>query len=233
MNTSIPIWDFWQDGAQAPAYNMAIDEALLLSSADRDRPLLRFYRWSEPAVTIGYIQARAQAPTGFPVVRRPTGGGIVYHDHDFTYSVVVPATHWLNNVDRVHSYGAINTAVQVALEQLQLHADLAENEISRAVDRRSMVCFTHPTRYDIVADGRKIAGSAQRRSRAGILHQGSLHFGGPLPWPRPQLALALEHAFEQHLQIGLAAFTPGPELLELAATLERDRYCTDAWNHQR
>ena len=97
-------WDVWIDGAHDPALNMAADEALLLSAPWRGRPLLRFYEWDRPAVSIGYVQTIAAAPEGYAAVRRPTGGGVVYHDFDFTYTVMFPAGHWLCDVDRVASY---------------------------------------------------------------------------------------------------------------------------------
>ena len=84
-------WDFWIDGAHDPAFNMAADEALMLSAPLRGRPLLRFYEWDRPAVSIGYVQTIAAAPEGYAAVRRPTGGGVVYHDYDFTYETIMPS----------------------------------------------------------------------------------------------------------------------------------------------
>ena len=70
------IWHLWQDGAHEPAFNMAMDEALLQAVRRRGQPLLRFYGWATPAVTIGYVQRYSAAPGGVAVVRRPTGGGV-------------------------------------------------------------------------------------------------------------------------------------------------------------
>ena len=226
-------WDFWQDASRSPAANMAIDEALLLTSAERGRPMLRFYRWDRLAVSIGYVQKAAAAPEGYAVVRRPTGGGIVYHDHDFTYTVILPAGHWLTQVDRVASYGAINHAVKCGLEHLRLTASLSDLEISTTVDRGSMVCFQHPTKYDILANGEKISGSAQRRTRDGILHQGSIHFGGPLPCDWTAMAASLKAAFIENLKAQFSDFTPPPSLLDTAVQLEKERYACDEWNQRR
>jgi lipoate-protein ligase A len=226
-------WDLWQDGAHEPALNMALDEALLLTAAARRRPLLRFYAWDRPAVTLGYVQRHDAAPPGFAVVRRLTGGGVVYHDHDFTYTVVVPEGHWLTGLDRLHSYRWINRSVQAGLERCRLSASLAAAEIPHQVDRLTMVCFQNPTRYDVLMDGRKIAGSAQRRTREGLLHQGSLHFGAPLPLPCVRLAEALSEGFRATLNLGFDPFIPAAATLALARQLVSEKYGTDAWNRRR
>jgi lipoate-protein ligase A len=226
-------WDLWQDRAHEPALNMALDEALLLTAAARARPLLRFYAWGCQAVTIGYVQRHAAAPAGFAVIRRLTGGGVVYHDHDFTYTVVVPEGHWLTGLDRLHSYRWINRSVQAGLERCRLRAELAADEIPHQVDRLTMVCFQNPTRYDVLLAGRKVAGSAQRRTRAGLLHQGSLHFGAPLPLPRPRLAEALIEGFRVTLNLDFEPFTPNAKTLALAQQLATEKYGSDAWNQRR
>jgi len=226
-------WDLWQDGAHEPALNMALDEALLLTAAGRGRPLLRFYGWDRPAVTIGYVQRHDAAPAGYAVVRRPTGGGVVYHDHDLTYTVAVPEGHWLTGLDRMRSYRSINRSVQAGLARCRLTASLAAAEVPHHVDRMTMVCFQNPTRYDVLLAGRKVAGSAQRRTSEGLLHQGSLHFGGPLPVPRQHLVEALLEGFVEGLGIDLVPFAPNPELLALAQRLAAEKYGTDAWNRRR
>ncbi len=212
---------------------MAADEILLETSGSRARPLLRFYEWDCKAVSLGYVQSLAAAPPGYAVVRRPTGGGVVYHDFDFTYTVIFPTGHWLTGLDRRLSYDWLNRSVQAALLQLDLPAHLAEQEIAPGVDRTSMVCFSHPTRYDILLEQRKIAGSAQRRTKDGILHQGSLHFGGPLPVPRSVLAAHLLHGFAEIMQVASTPFVPTAELLQAIAERSERKYSTSAWNARR
>ena len=134
-------WHLWLDGAHDPAYNMAADEVLLATAASRGRPLLRVYGWDRLAVSIGYIQRRDAAPAGFAVVRRPTGGGVVYHDYDYTYTVVLPPGHWLAGLDRVKSYDWINRSVQAGLTALAVSAELADQVIPHNIDRLSMICF--------------------------------------------------------------------------------------------
>jgi lipoate-protein ligase A len=234
MTATSETWSLWLDGCRSAAMNMAIDEALLLTSPLRRTPVIRFYSWDVPeTVSIGYVQKAEAVPMGRPFVRRPTGGGIVYHDHDFTYSVAVPAEHWLTGLDRTMSYDWINRSVQNGLHRLQLLADLADQEIAGHVDRSSMVCFTNPTKYDLLMGEKKIAGSAQRRTRDGILHQGSLHFGGPLPIGRDQLAEALVSGFVATMNLQCDPFEPDEELLVLADQLARDKYAASDWNHKR
>jgi len=157
--TTLETWDLWLDGARSPSLNMAIDEALLRTAAGRGRPLLRFYDWDCAAVSIGCHQRRAAVDRpGLTLVRRPTGGGVVFHDGDLTYTVAIPAAHWLTGVDRDASYGHINRAVADGLGRAAMTASLTRQVIAAHIDRRTMVCFSHPTRYDVVSGGRKVAG---------------------------------------------------------------------------
>ncbi len=226
-------WDFWNDGPHEPPFNMAADEMLLETAKLRGRPLLRFYSWDRPSVSIGYFQSISAAPKGFAAVRRPTGGGIVYHDYDFTYTVVFPDGHWLTGLDRNQSYDWINRSVQSALNSLKINAKLSDGEIPHDVDRLTMVCFTNPTRYDVLLDGSKIAGSAQRRTADGILHQGSLHFGGPLPFARPVLGEAITDAFKQLMSVSFQEFIPDTALEALIQQKQESKYATKEWNDKR
>ena len=226
-------WDFWNDGPHEPPFNMSADEILLETAKQRGRPLLRFYSWDRPSVSIGYFQSISAAPKGFAAVRRPTGGGVVYHDYDFTYTVVFPDGHWLTGLDRTQSYDWINRSVQTALNSLEMNAELSNHQIPHEVDRLTMVCFTNPTKYDVLLDGSKIAGSAQRRTSDGILHQGSLHFGRPLPVERTTLANAMLRAFTTVMSVTFEDFTPTAELLAMVADRSANKYATKEWNDRR
>ena len=212
---------------------MALDDALLRNARDHGFPVLRFYQWDRPAVSIGYVQKASAAPPGFAFVRRPTGGGVVYHDHDFTYSVVLPAGHWLTGLDRTRSYDWINRSVREALQDVHIRASLADQNISHTVDRETMVCFRNPTKYDVLLGQQKVAGSAQRRTRDGILHQGSLHFGGPLPLGREVLSEAMRGAFGRVLGVAFTPFEPSPEFLQAAEDLSVGQYATSTWSQRR
>lgn len=226
-------WQFWQDGAHAPAWNMAADEALLKDSPGRGVPLLRCYSWDRPAVSIGYVQTLDAAPAGYSAVRRPTGGGVVYHDFDYTFSVNFPMGHWLTGLDRIRSYNCLNRALRRAVCFLGFPAELSAQEIPHGVDRARMVCFTNPTRYDLLLEGRKIAGCAQRRTADGLLHQASLHFGGPLPVERERITQALLQGLREEMGISTAPVEPGRGLLDQIETLVTTKYGTDDWNRLR
>lgn len=234
-NNTVPdgasdVWALWRDGDHDPAWNMAADQFLLDTAAGRGQPLLRLYGWDRPAASLGYTQPLSAAPAGRAVVRRPTGGGVVMHGEDLTYTVVIPAGHPLVTVDRLRSYALVNGAVLAALESCGLAGELAAQEIPKSVDRATMVCFTTPTRYDILAAGHKVAGSAQRRTRAGLLHQGSLLLGAGTAARRDQLRAVLPDGFVRTLGIRFLAFFPDPAFLDAVQRLADDVFATGAWN---
>ena len=227
-------WLYWRDGAHAPAWNMAADEAMLQQVAVLGSPILRTYEWDRKAVSLGYVQRHDAAPEGYAYVRRPTGGGVVYHDCDFTYSVAFPPDHWLNGLDRLRSYDCLNRSLQSALRGLGLAVELAQTEIPHSVERATMVCFTNPTRYDLLLNGRKIAGSAQRRTAEGLLHQGSVHFGeGGLPFTRAVLAEALLGGLQEVMNLTYTPFLPDSGFEGAVQRLVMEKYGTDAWNQLR
>lgn len=215
---------------------MATDETLLHTTGERGRPILSIYGWDRPAISIGYVQdAQAVDADGHTLVRRPTGGGVVPHDRDLTYTVALPADHWLNGEDRMTSYHWTNRAVLEALAGLDLAGELSEDAIPRSVDRATMVCFTQPTRYDILCGGAKIAGSAQRRTRDGILHQGSvlLDAAGADKLDRESVATALPAGFESVLHAQFTPWHPPANFATRVDELARRKYQTDAWNLRR
>jgi lipoate-protein ligase A len=189
---------------------MDIDAALLAESANfAGKPLVRIYEWDRPSATIGYVQKESAVkdPDKYTVAKRPTGGGVVYHDNDFTYSVIVPAGHPVTELDRVESYHYFHRAVVRALAGFGIECFLAEKKMSDSVNRSLMQCFTTPTKYDVlcklpgVSGGRaKIAGSAQRRTKNGILHQGSIMIDLP-GISRADMKSAFISAFENEFNI--------------------------------
>ena len=227
-------WFLWCDGEHRPGLNMAVDDVLMRLSSDHRAPVVRFYGWDRLAVSIGYMQNHSKTLVeGFALVRRPTGGGVVYHDQDFTYSVAVPTDHGVFRLDRLRSYSVINGAVGAGLRRLGYDVQTAEDMIGRGVDRSAMVCFREPTRYDILCEGRKISGSAQRRTAAGLLHQGSIHFDGELPVERQVLGDALVAGFEEKLGVAFAEFANAEGVMVEAERLAAEQYDLAAWNERR
>ncbi len=173
---------------------MAVDEALaLLAPASEFAPTLRIYRWSAPAVTIGYNQALAQGvdagycrAQGIDIVRRPTGGRAVYHNQELTYSVIVPRAFFKGDTI-LASYRVLARGFLETLSLLGVTGELITPSASRKSRNRTKkdrgggkrkgagqpACFLAPSMYEIGAGGRKIIGSAQRRYRYCILQQGS------------------------------------------------------------
>ena len=204
------------------AYNMAVDETLLRTAAQRARPLLRLYSWDKPAVTFGYFQKFPATLAGRgEIVRRPTGGGIVYHGDgvDTTYTVVVPPGHRLHTMKTADAYCVLHNAVSAALT---LHASLAT---LHAPARGQYECFQNPVAGDVVTDdGAKLAGGAQRRGKNGLLHQGSI--AGSVS------AEQLVQGFRQVLRAEFTSYELTAEERALAEKLTREKYATDAWNHR-
>jgi len=152
---------------------MAVDESLLLHVSQLNQPVLRFYSWNEPAASFGYFQRCAEVSRTTPLrplVRRPTGGGIVPHDNDWTYSLVFPPTHPWYALKAVESYRRIHDWVRAAFEEIGVIATLA----AEAQKQGAGQCFSGAEQFDVLLQDRKIAGAAQRRTRGGLLIQGSI-----------------------------------------------------------
>lgn len=199
------------------ALNMAIDEALLENS---DTPALRFYGWARPALSFGYFgkfaDVSSEADTR-EIVRRWTGGGIVPHGDDLTYSLVTPASHSAFTQSPAAVYAALHSAIREALRSENLEAELA----AAAAPKISEACFANPVRDDLLIDGRKIAGAAQRRTRAGFLQQGSIQLAS--------LSRAFHERFARALSPAIERREIPPAVHERAAELVRRKYGTDAW----
>jgi len=216
-------WRLLIHGAASPARNMAVDEALLREVRE---PVLRIYEWSVPAVSLGYFQPAALAEER-PFVRRYTGGGLVDHAHDVTYTIVLPRAHPWMELSMPDSYCKIHLGVQAALKACGIISELTP--AAQAVE--SEACFQKAVRFDIVAGASKLSGAAQRRTREGLLHQGSIL----LPDPRQNTALrqAFAPAFAKNLELALHRGELTVTEAARAADLERDRYATEAWNQSR
>jgi lipoate-protein ligase A len=234
--------------------NMALDEALLDYVASRDdAAFVRTYGWTSPTLSLGYFQHLAEARADprwrdVPIVRRSSGGGAIWHHHEITYAVVVPASHPLARPS-TRLYRAVHSAIADTLVGLGVKASPRGDAVdSRHCERRRpFLCFTDTNPEDIVTYGVKIAGSAQRRRRGAVLQHGSVllarscrtpellgvcdlaHLPAePLDWSERMLdrlpgALGVRH---------LAVSVPD-EVRLLAAALERSLYRDPAWTGLR
>ena len=209
---------FWDDPCpRSPAEHMACDEAL---AGVTEAPVLRAYRWAEPAVTFGYsqrLQNVQNLANGRPVMRRWTGGGTVFHGEELTLGLAIPASEEFTCLSSAQIYQAIHEALLPAIRQILPDAKLVSLEDCRC----GPVCFESPVAYDIIAGSRKILGGALRRSRQGILYQGSLHASVP----PISLAEALAHQVLPPENL--------PALEKSAAALVSQRYGEPAWLNLR
>ncbi|MCB1184517.1 lipoate--protein ligase family protein [bacterium] len=169
------------DGARTGAWNMARDAELLAGHRPGDDPVLRVYRWEPAAVTIGYNQQFADfageriAARGYDLVRRPTGGRAILHADELTYAVIGSSPSPLFGTSLHDTYMKINAALLLFLSRLGLDADISEGE-SRA-EARGLVCFRSAGRHEVKVGGRKLIGSAQRRTEGVFLQHGSILAG--------------------------------------------------------
>lgn len=150
-----------------------MDEALLEMMSRLQKPVRRFYGWTEPAATFGYFQRYAeveQATLLRPLIRRPTGGGIVPHDADWTYSLTFPPGHEWHGLRAEESYRRAHEWIQAAFARLGVETELAPCCQRSAPGQ----CFIGHEKFDLLWRGRKIAGAAQRRNKLGLLIQGSV-----------------------------------------------------------
>src|SRR5438093_10095368 len=169
--TLSPTWFLLRTGGRTADENMAVDELLLKSTSTT--PVLRFYSWSEPAASFGYFQKYKEIERLTqlrPLVRRPTGGGLVPHDRDWTYSLVFPPTSAWYGLKAVESYQRVHAWIQKAFVEAGVRAELAP----KAFPGRSGQCFVGAEQFDVLWKDHKIAGAAQRRTKQGLLIQGSI-----------------------------------------------------------
>ena len=212
--------------------NMALDEALLEFAAI---PTIRFYRWRSPALSFGYFGKFSDVAiyaAERDLVRRWTGGGIVFHGEDLTYSIVIPATDPAFDESSIAIYEKIHRALAHALNEVGERALVAGGvdpggiafSKHAAVSAGGYNCFANPVRGDVMMEGRKIAGAAQRRTRRGLLQQGSIQ--GVV------IEIDLAQKFAQAMSANCGQFEINEEVLRRARELAQ-KYGTESWLRMR
>jgi lipoate-protein ligase A len=213
--------------------NMAIDEALLESAAVST---IRFYHWRRPALSFGYFGKFSDVEiyaAERDLVRRWTGGGIVFHGDDLTYSIVIPASDPVFEESSIAIYEKIHRALAHALNRVGERAVVAGGvdpggialTKHAAVSAGGYNCFANPVRADVMMDGRKIAGAAQRRTRRGLLQQGSIQ--------SIAVNTDLAQKFAYALSNNCGAFELNRETVERAEELAQQKYGTESWQCKR
>jgi len=247
MKTRLDVLPTRVDSAAA---NMATDFLLLRRYPEKGYARFRAYGWHRAAFSFGYGQkiawVRAQLPVeaeqgrAVELVRRPTGGGLVDHREDWTYSLVIPRGHDLEAARAVESYRAVHAALAEALRECGQAAVLKESceppsETECAATKGPTVCFARPELYDVVhpESGAKIAGAAQKRTKEGLLFQGSIWrpaAGGVKDWE------ALSAAFVARLAQALnadAQEVPWPDFPEGELDGLVEQYGAEEWTEHR
>lgn len=224
------------------AENMALDFLLLQRYPRALAPRFRHYGWHRPAFTFGYSQkfafVQSQLPPDgpFELCRRPTGGGLVDHRDDWTYALLIPRGHPLEDVRATQSYREVHEALASAL-RIQGSAAVIKQarDPETAGGGPAGVCFQRSEIYDVVhgTTGKKIAGAAQKRNKRGLLFQGSIWrpaAGAAIDWDR------FHEDFIAHLAAILDAApspTPWPDFQEDELSALIEQYSSPAWNEER
>jgi len=179
-------WRLLDSGPNIGAYNMAVDEELLArAQAGETTPVLRFYTWHPPALSIGRFQkigtavdAEACRQRGIDIVRRITGGRAVLHNKELTYSVIARTDDTLFPMNVHGTYKIIAAGLLQGLRNLGIPAEMVSRSSRHAglvkKDTKDAACFSSPSWYEIIVHGRKIIGSAQRRLSGAFLQHGSI-----------------------------------------------------------
>ena len=207
---------------------MAVDEALLEAMPRLATPVLRFYSWTEAGASFGYFQrySDVERMTALrPLVRRPTAGGLVPHDADWTYSLVFPTTHEWYSITAIQSYERIHRWIQSAFALLKVPAELALERRQAGAGQ----CFVGHEKFDLLWRGQKIAGAAQRRTREGLLIQGSIQ-PPPIPLQRSDWEGAMLKAANA---VEWDNFTPDKSLDESTEFLASRKYSQATYNQKR
>ena len=224
---------YHDESPHSAAVNMAIDEALLETAVV---PTIRFYRWRSPALSFGYFGKFSDVAiyaAERDLVRRWTGGGVVFHGDDLTYSIVIPASDAVFDESSIAIYEKIHCALCGALVKTGQRAVVAGGvdpggfsaATRAAVNASGYNCFANPVRADVMMDGRKIAGAAQRRTRRGLLQQGSIQGFA--------MKTDLAQKFAQALSANCSEFQAKEEIFRRAREFARQKYGTESWQRRR
>jgi lipoate-protein ligase A len=230
------------------AENMAVDFLLLQRQPAPVAVRFRNYGWRNPAFTFGFGQkvawVREQLPPGeqFDLCRRPTGGGIVDHRQDWTYTLIVPREHELWEVRATESYRIIHACLAQVLRDLGQPAAVKQQYqpaettgpggIGQMLGGSPVpgVCFQRAELYDVINErtGEKIAGAAQKRNKHGLLFQGSI-------W-KPSVNLSNWDDFGARFALSIAEAAgvpalpaPWPELNEDELSGLTEQYSSPEW----
>jgi lipoate---protein ligase len=181
-------WEIIDTGIRSAEENMRFDAQLLEKAETFSRPVLHFYEWATPSATHGYFTHPSELLSlenvqklSLNLARRPTGGGIVFHIWDMAFSVLVSAHCPEFSRNTLENYAFVNAAVLASIKEflnpeggLSTPLSLTPDDFTPWDPNCSHFCMAKPTKYDVMWKGRKVAGAAQRKTRNGFLHQGTI-----------------------------------------------------------
>jgi lipoate-protein ligase A len=217
--------------------NMAFDEGLSVAEEDAifagASGFLRFYSWDSPCISFGYAQSFqdvfAENP-GMPLVRRPSGGGVVVHGEDLTYSVILFPDSKLFSMTRTELYLFFHSAIKMAFAKLGTFCEIRNMAETNSGYYR---CFDHPVLGDLLLhDGRKIAGAAQKHSRAVILTQGSVSLY-LLAVDRDKFIANFISALAETGALIFKDYASSAKLETITYDFAKNKYSTEMWNKKR
>ena len=179
-------WDIIDTGIASAEKNMALDYELLQRLSSSAHPILHFYRWEKRCATYGHfinpydhLNEQAVRRCDIELAKRPTGGGILFHHCDYAFSVLIPENHPAYSTNTIENYAAISQKLAEVIRRFHgkeptLHSVDTPDELAQHF------CMAKPTINDVMLDGRKVSGGAQRRKKNGFLHQGTMALISPL-----------------------------------------------------
>jgi len=220
--------------------NMAIDEGIFIGREKLGLPAtLRFYGWEPAAISIGYFQ-KIEDPSlkeykrqKLTIVRRFTGGGAILHENEITYSLACPTNEFVafSNIEKTQQL--VHQAIILALQSLRINAQLKRKQ-SKKPD--PYFCFVNPCKDDVVEDGQKIVGSAQRRRNRTFFQHGSIKISPQIKEEKKNIGKIIDSlvlGFEKRFGIRLLPGQLTREEVKLSRELRDVKYSTQNWNYRR
>jgi lipoate-protein ligase A len=182
-------WNILETKAASAEENMRLDALLLENLGSHERPILHLYEWEKESITYGYfvrpeelLNLAESEKKGLDLARRPTGGGVVFHLWDLAFSVLVPAKSPLFSTNTLDNYNLVNRVVKEVVKEfigMSGEVGLTDDDAPFEDQDCTYFCMARPTKYDVMLGGKKIAGAAQRKTKDGFLHQGTIALMSP------------------------------------------------------
>ncbi len=233
---------------------MAIDQAILESTAETGKPTLRFYRWSPATLSLGYFQKlddrmSHQASLSCPIIRRASGGGAIVHDDELTYSICISTKGAIAKAN-TGRYDTVHLAFQSGLAEQGIAVELyraSKDAPVKASKDDPFLCFQRRAVGDIICADAKVGGSAQRRLKNALIQHGSIllsrsEFAPELPGLKEQSGIEVDVArlhehvagtLSRSLDLQFKADQMTPEELARAQNIASEKFGSEAWLGKR